>query len=131
MAPYTISQIDAKLVFIEILSALCPHCQANAPMVNRLYQVIRKDAALARDVKIIGICCGNDKTQIDAFRRSLKVQFPLISDENLAIAQAVEVTETPTMLLVTHSGKVLTSYRGEIRDFDGLLKDLRENQKKK
>ena len=43
MDPYTISQIDAKLVFIEILDALCPHCQANAPVVNRLYQVIQKD----------------------------------------------------------------------------------------
>ena len=87
--------------------ALCPHCHANAPVVNRLYQVIQKDAALARDVKIIGICIGNDKTQIDAFKKSFKVSFPLFPDENLAIAQAVGVKEMPTMVLVTHSGKVL------------------------
>ena len=79
MDPYTISQIDAKLVLIEFLSALCPHCHTNAPVVNRLYQVIQKDAALARDVKIIGICIGNDKTQIDAFKKSFKVTFPVIS----------------------------------------------------
>jgi peroxiredoxin len=130
MDPYTISQIDAKLVLIEILNALCPHCQANAPVVNRLYHVIQKDAALAKDVKIIGICIGNDKTQIDAFKKGFKVPFPLFPDENLAIAQAVGVMETPTMVLVTHSGKVLTSHSGVIRDFDGLLKDLRENHKK-
>ncbi|MGA2735351.1 MAG: TlpA disulfide reductase family protein [Syntrophobacteraceae bacterium] len=129
MDPYTISQIDAKLVFIEILSALCTHCHTNAPVVNRLYQEIRKDAALARDVKIIGICCGNDKTQIDAFKKSFKVAFPLFPDENLAIARAVGVMETPTMVLVTHSGKVLASHSGVIQDFDGLLKDLRENHK--
>jgi peroxiredoxin len=130
MAPYTISQIDAKLVLIEILNAFCPHCQANAPEVNRLYQVIQKDPVLARDVKIIGICCGNDKMQIDAFKKSFKVPFPLFPDENLAIAQAVGAKETPTMVLVTNSGKVLASHSGEIRDFDGLLKELRENQKK-
>jgi len=129
MDPCTIPQIDAKLVFIEIPSALCPHCHANAPVVNRLYQEIRKDAALARDVKIIGICCGNDKTQIDAFKKSFKVAFPLFPDENLAIARAVGVMETPTMVLVTHSGKVLASHSGVIQDFDGLLKDLRENHK--
>jgi len=128
-APYTISQICAKLVFIEILSALCPHCQANAPVLNRLYQVIQQDAALAKDVKIIGICCGNDKTQIDAFKKGFKVPFPLFPDESLAIAQAVGVSETPTMVLVSHSGKVLTSHSGEIQDFDGLLKDLRKNLK--
>ena len=129
-APYTISQIDAKLVLIEILSALCPHCQANAPVLNRLYQVIRNDADLVGGVKIIGICVGNDKTQIDAFKKSFKVSFPLIPDENLAIAPALKVMETPTMVLVTHSGKVLWSHSGEIKDLDGLLKDLRENLKK-
>ena len=128
--PYTISQIGAKLVLIEILSALCPHCQANAPVINRLYQAIQKDAALAKDVKIIGICAGNDKTQIDAFKKGFKVSFPLFPDENLAIAQAVGVMETPTMVLVAHSGRVLWSHTGVIQDFDGLLKDLRENHKK-
>ena len=112
MDPCTISEIGAKLVFIEILSALCPHCHANAPVANRLYKVIQNDAALARDVEIIGICSGNDKTQTDAFKKSFKVPFPLFSDENLAIAQAVGVKETPTMVLVTHSGKVLTSQGG-------------------
>jgi len=41
----------------------------------------------------------------------------------------VGVMETPTMVLVTHSGKVLASHSGVIQDFDGLLKDLRENHK--
>ena len=129
MDPYTISQIDAKLVFIEILSALCPHCQANAPMVNRLYQEIRKDPALARDVKIIGICCGDHKTQIASFKKNFNVPFPLVRDENLAITRALGVKQTPTMVLVTHSGKVLASHGGVIEDFDGLLKELRENHK--
>jgi peroxiredoxin len=130
MAPYTLSQIEAKLVFIEILSAFCPGCHANAPVVNRLYQEIQKDAALARDVKIVGICIGNNKTQTDAFKKSFKVVFPLVPDENMDIAQTVEVMETPTMVLVTRSGKVLWSHSGAIRDFDGLLKDLRKIHKK-
>ena len=128
--PYTISQIGAKLILIEVLSALCGHCQANAPEMNRLYQVIRSDDDLARDVKIIGICTGNDKIKTDAFRTNFKVQFPLIPDEHYSIALTVKVKETPTMVLVTQSGKVLWSHSGEIRDFDGLLKDLRENLKK-
>ena len=34
------------------------------------------------------------------------------------------------MVLVSHNGKVLWSHSGVIQDFDGLLKDLRENHKK-
>ena len=128
--PYNVSQIEAKLVLIEVLSALCPHCHTNAPIVNKLYQVIQKDAALARDVKIIGICSGNDKKQIDAFRKNFKVPFPLIPDEDVAIAQAVGVRETPTIILVSHTGKVLMSHTGVIQDFDRLLRDIREKHKK-
>ena len=41
-----------------------------------------------------------------------------------------KVTKTPPTVLVAHSGKVLWSHIGVIEDFDGLLKDLRENLKK-
>jgi hypothetical protein len=67
---------------------------------------------------------------IDAFKKSFNVPFPLFADGNLAITQAVGVTETPSIFLVTHSGKVLTSYSGVIQDFDGLLRDPRENHKR-
>jgi peroxiredoxin len=128
--PYTISQIGAKLVFIEVLSTSCPVCHENAPVMNSLYKVVQNDADLARDVKIIGICTENNKKQTDAFRKHFKVLFPLIPDEHYAIALTVKVTHTPTMVLVTPSGKVLWSHIGAIEDFDGLLKDLRENLRK-
>lgn len=130
MDPYNISQIGAKLVLIEILNALCPQCHANAPVLNRLYNMIQKDAALAKDVKIIGICIGNSKTETDAYRKSYKVPFPVIPDEESDILNAVQVSETPTIVLVSNNGKVLTSHRGVIQDFDGFLKELREIHKK-
>ena len=128
--PYTISQIGAKLVLVEFLNALCPHCQANAPVLNRLYHVVQKDAALAKDVKIIGICIGNSRTETDAFKKSYKVPFPVIPDEESDILNAVQVSVTPTIVLVSHNGKVLMSRSGVIQDFDGLLKELREIHKK-
>jgi len=130
MEPSTISNLNAKLILIEFVSALCPHCHTNAPIVNRLYKVIQEDAALAKDIKIIGVSIGNNKSQIDAFKKSFKVQFPIFPDENLAIAAAVEIMETPTLLLVSNNGKVLISHSGVIQDFDGFLKELREIHKK-
>lgn len=130
MEPSTLSNIGARLILIEFVSALCPHCHTNAPIVNKLYNVIKEDTSLAKDVKIIGVCIGNNKTQVDAFKKSFKVPFPIFPDEQLAIAGAVEVMQTPTMILVTNNGKVLTSHSGVIQDFDGYLKELREIHKK-
>ena len=88
--------------------------------------MIQDDPSLAKDVKIIGIALGNDKTQTNAFKKTCKVTFPVFSDEKLDIAAAVDVHETPTMVLVSNSGKTLVCHRGTFKDLDGFLKELRE-----
>jgi hypothetical protein len=88
--------------------------------------VIQDDAALSKDVKLIGIAIGNEKKQIDAFRKGVKVAFPIFPDDTLAIAAAVEVSETPSTVMVSSSGKMLSCHRGPIKDFDAYLKELRE-----
>jgi thiol-disulfide isomerase/thioredoxin len=129
--PFTISQIGAKIVMIEFFSALCPHCQTNAPVVNRLYKAIQDDARLAKDVKIIGIAIGNNKKQVDAFKKTYKVPFPLFLDEQYGISGPLGGVDTPTMLvLATGSSKVLACHLGVITDFDGFVKQLREICKK-
>jgi hypothetical protein len=87
--------------------------------------VTQEDATLSKDVKIIGIAIGNDKKQVDAFKKSVKVGFPILPDDTLAIGAAVEVPGTPAMIMVSNSGKILSSHVGVIKDFDAYLKELR------
>lgn len=128
--PFGLSDVRAKLVLIEFMDVFCTQCLANAPTLNRLYKVIQEDAALSKDVKIIGVAIGNTKTQVDAFRKNAKVAFPIFPDEKLAIAEVVELAGTPTMVLVSNKGDTLSCHRGAIKDFDGFLKELREIHKK-
>jgi thiol-disulfide isomerase/thioredoxin len=130
MEPFALSKVNAKIVIIEFFNALCPHCAANAPIVNRVYKVIQDDAGL-RDVKIIGVAIGSDKPQVDAFRKNFKIPFPLFIDENFAISAGMGGVDTPTtMVLAASNGKVLASHVGVIKDFDGFLKELRAIHKK-
>ena len=130
MEPFALSAVNAKVILVEFMSATCTHCLANAPIINRLYRVIERDPALAKDVKMIGIALGGDKTQTNAFKKTTKTPFPIFTDEKLDIAAAVDIVQTPTMVLVSRSGKTLASHSGEIKDFDGFLKKLREITKK-
>jgi peroxiredoxin len=125
MEPFTLSEVRSKMVLVEFMSVTCPQCIANAPTINRLYKVIQEDPALSRDVKIIGIAIGSDKKQVDAFKKNSKVPFPIFPDDKFAVAEVVDVMETPTMVLVSSSGKTLSSHRGTIKDFDAFLKELR------
>jgi peroxiredoxin len=130
MDSFGLSDVGATCVLIEFLSALCPHCHANAPVVNRLYKVIQGDSALARNVKLIGIAVGNDEKQMEAFKKNFKVTFPIFPDAGYSVTGPMGGVDTPTMVLATKDGKVLSSHIGVIEDFDGYLKELREIVKK-
>jgi hypothetical protein len=98
--------------------------------VNRLYNVIQGDPVLAKDVKLMGIAFGNDQKQVDAFKTQFRAAYPIFPDKEGDVYLAVEKPSTPTMIMTTPGGKVLMSHGGLITDFDGLLKELREIQKK-
>ncbi len=80
---------------------------------------------MSKDVKMIGIGIGNEKTEIEAFKKSSKAAFPIFADEKFAVAEVVEVTMTPTMVIVGNDGKTLSTHLGPIKDFDAFLKELR------
>ncbi len=87
--------------------------------------MIQEDASLSKDVKMIAVAIGNDKKQIEGFKKAVKAAYPIFLDDTLAIAAAMEVSETPTIVIVSNSGKLLSSHGGAITDIDAYLKELR------
>jgi hypothetical protein len=88
--------------------------------------VIQDDPSLARDVKMIGIALGSNQALTNAYKKTCKAVFPIFPDEQLDIGSAVEIQETPTLVLMSNSGKTLAFHRGALKDMDGFLKELRE-----
>ncbi|MBN1103227.1 MAG: redoxin family protein [Deltaproteobacteria bacterium] len=100
------------------------------PIVNRLHNVIQEDPVLRNDVKVLGICAGNNPKQVEACKSQFRVSFPLLPDEKHEIHIALGAGGTPSMVLVNSRGKVLMNHRGVIRDFDKTLTEIRELHKK-
>jgi peroxiredoxin len=92
---FTIPQIEARVVIIEIFSMYCPYCQREAPEVNRLYTLIESDPGLKGRIKLIGLGAGNSRFEVEMFKKKYDVPFPLFHDKDFAFHQRFGEARTP------------------------------------
>ncbi len=100
-------------------------------MVNRIYNVIKEDKNLSKDIKIIGIALESQPKDLEVYKKTFKVEFPLFPDPKREIKDKVKekVPFVPLLALLDKNSKVLMSHVGAISNFDALLAEIRKVSK--
>ncbi len=92
---FSIEQIQAQVIIVEIYSMYCPICQREAGNVNRLYKYIQNNDRYRDKVKLIGIGAGNSDFEVTFFKKNYNIEFPLFSDRDFVIHKKVGEPGTP------------------------------------
>lgn len=92
---FTVADIDADIVLIELFSMYCPFCQEEAPLINELFELMNDLPESGPSVKIIGIGASNSEFEVNHFRTTYNVEFPMFPDQDMAIYKALSGAGTP------------------------------------
>ena len=92
---FEINDIKADILLIELFSMYCPFCQEEAPLINELYDLMQSLPADGPQVKIIGIGAGNSDIEVNHFRTTYDVEFPLFPDKDLSMYKSLSGAGTP------------------------------------
>jgi peroxiredoxin len=130
--PFTLDQVEGKVVLVELLNVLCPHCRKQTGPYNALYRMLEDDPVTRGKVKMLGVAVANSYEQIEDFVDIYAVAFPVVSDRRFALHRALRAGPTPFSLYVLRDapgevGVVAGTELGEDPDMAALfafLKDL-------
>lgn len=92
---FTLTQIKADIVLIELFSMYCPYCQKEAPLVNSLFEKMQERAKRGVVVKIIGLGASNSQFEVDHYRDTFNVPFPLFPDQDMSMYKKLSGAGTP------------------------------------
>ena len=122
---FKIPQIKAKVVIVEIFSMYCPFCQKDAPKVNELYHAIENNPNLKGKLKLIGIGAGNSPFEVETFKKTYSVPFPLFPDKDFTIHKACGEVRTPYYIIVKNnddgSHQIVHAQLGDFRGAEPFL----------
>jgi hypothetical protein len=124
-------QINADLVLVELLNVHCVHCQQQAPYYNELFKRIERDPATRGRIKLLGIAVGNLPEEVETFRKSYQVPFPIVADPRFVAHRALGSSATPFSIYLRQDssgrpGVVAETHLGLNTDLERVFTQLRQ-----
>jgi thiol-disulfide isomerase/thioredoxin len=97
---FSFKEIRGNLILIEFISIYCVSCQRQAPIFNELYSSIEKDPGLKGKVKMIGVAAGNNLNEVEIYKKTYQVPYPVMGDPKFDAHTAVGSPRTPFSIWV-------------------------------
>jgi peroxiredoxin len=122
---FTMDNIHARYLLIQIFSDACPHCTAQAPVVKRLFQELSDNPELnGGTLKMVGVGYYCTPAAMERWREKYGAPFPLIPDPKGQVFRTLDIPGTPTYVVLDSRGTVVYVAVGEITNTRSFIRQL-------
>ncbi len=96
-------------VLLDFWATWCRPCEHSLPAVQRLHERFRE-----RGVSVVGVSIDGPRNwaRVRPFAARLGLGFPIVIDEDGALARRFRVQAVPTSVLISASGQVVRTHSG-------------------
>ena len=118
----TLSGLADKTLMLFHFNTYCHTCRQEVPTINK----IQKNYP---DLKVVGIAIGNDKNEVETFRKTFKSSYTILPDPEQKLYREYFVHSVPLVDIIDKTGTI--RYRGKItnyEDFESVMKKLLEEK---
>jgi thiol-disulfide isomerase/thioredoxin len=126
---FRVGAILADTLLVEVFSMYCPYCQAEAPKVNKLFEMVSADPKLSGRVKFLAIGSGNTPYEVEMFQKKFGVKFPMTPDPDFTLEKCSnDRIRTPTFIILKKRGgkdfEVSDIHAGKIDNLEAFFAKL-------
>ena len=122
---FTLKDVKGSYLLVEQFNNTCPHCMAQAPVMNALFAKVQADPQMKDKLKFIGAGQGNDANAMKMWKAFHKVPFPLVPDPDSSFGKALNFTPYPVTVLLDKTGKILFVHIGSFENADEVLQKFK------
>ncbi len=106
-AVHTLSQHKGQLVMLNFWATWCPPCRAEMPAMEKLWRGADK-----KQFVLLAVNAGDPRDKVIAFSRENGYTFPILLDEQSAVARKYNITAIPTTYLIDRQGRIIKKQLG-------------------
>lgn len=121
---FTVKDLGAELVLVEVIGIYCPQCHKQAPGYNSLFGRLAKGKTKGR-VAMVAVAAGGSDAEVAQAREAM-YRFPVVPDPDYKVHKALGEPLTPYTILCRGDGTIVWAHLGVVEDIDGLFARIRD-----
>lgn len=103
----SLKKLSGKVVLVDFWATWCAPCEKELPILEKLYKRYQKDGFV-----IVGVSVDKDASKVTRFLRRMGLSFPVLHDQDGAIANRYQPEKMPSSYLVDRKGMITFVQKG-------------------